>query len=197
MKKHEFKSGDGFRISSEEQGIKFLKLANQLGYYVHDFDLDIDAGYIEYWKGPNKLGFISSRSVIHEYTEEQMFGLLGYNCMDSLGNPIKEGDEVYISDVSVADAIKTKSIRVFFMLRSNFYWALSNNYDYERVEQGQSFGLTPWKYVVSTSCVPKEKVVCLNNEYKAIVTKDSVKVGCQTFSKEKILEVVEALKSFD
>jgi len=40
----------------------------------------------------------------------------------------------------------------------------------------------------------REVSVKLNSEYSAIVTKENVKVGCQTFTHEVILEVAEAIK---
>lgn len=39
---------------------------------------------------------------------------------------------------------------------------------------------------------PKTKEVKLNNEYTAIVSKDDVKVGCQTFPYDVIKEIVKA-----
>lgn len=41
---------------------------------------------------------------------------------------------------------------------------------------------------------PKTVVVPLNDEYKAIVRKDTVEVGCQTFPYSKIEEIIAAHK---
>lgn len=42
---------------------------------------------------------------------------------------------------------------------------------------------------------PKELTTKLTNDYDAVVTKDSVQVGCQTISREKILELVKLMDS--
>jgi len=39
---------------------------------------------------------------------------------------------------------------------------------------------------------PKTKEVKLNSEYSAIVSKDTIKVGCQTIPYEAVKEIVKA-----
>ncbi len=66
-----------------------------------------------------------------------------------------------------------------------------NNYGYCVAVSG-SGRITP---IESVKPVPTSKTINLNEAYDAIITKDTVRVGCQTISRAKILELYKEMES--
>lgn len=107
----------------------------------------------------------------------------------------KEGQLVYVSDISIEDALKNQKARFFLGKTADDYLCYSCHYNVMPVLKSDSLEVVKWKHVVS---IPEKQpiTVQLNNAYSAVVSEE-IKVGCQTFSIEKVKEVVDAYEKFN
>ncbi len=100
----------------------------------------------------------------------------------NIGSPMKVGDFFIILTWKQANQRSCSVIEEF--RRTGFCVALRNE------SGGSSIPLLD-----TTNVYDGEVTIKLTDDYKAVITKDTVRVGCQTISRAKILELYKEMES--
>lgn len=103
----------------------------------------------------------------------------------------KEGDEVYVSDVSEESAVKNKNKRVFVIKVRKLNYCLESGVS--AITSDYPI-LISWKYAVPIPPKIESMGMLLNDSLGSEVFKNKIVVGCQTISREKVEEVLENMK---
>ncbi len=111
---------------------------------------------------------------------------LGYNWPGNMGKtPLTQSETSYREESAIS--IEIESGRKL-LLRASITFYQSRPDDYEIITIDQFYE----KYVLSQKATVK-----LNDEYTAEITKDEVKVGCQTFPASILQKLVDAHKTLN
>jgi hypothetical protein len=149
---------------------------------------------------------VGFRNPVHILTPTEFLNIINKNTMkhqlerrDALASVTREQLSIINAIAKQKGIGTTKVIDSLLGTGSTLVFSSDSYPDKISISTHWDYNFLPFETFISkmlgTYKSPNIEVV-LNDSYKAIVSKDSVKVGCQTFSHEKIKELHEAVQSF-
>lgn len=103
--------------------------------------------------------------------------------------PLETGDSIFVSDESHLKALKDENSRIFlgYTTDGKYICCVANDSMPERNDSAEVY---VWNFAAR---IPKQTAITfdLTDDYQAVISKDSIQVGCQTISYEKFDELTE------